>query len=155
LLLTASRIAIYAHRLSLCGIPFHNAGRTGIQHLGSQSQTVPELRAQNQRTFAATAAYYKKKWGGLPGEETYTLPFNDPAFGWQIAASQRHDPYPGHLRTDLEEHPRRQFTAGTPIPKIVAANHPTNTMNFILSILMVSPSGPSKWILIRPAITSA
>lgn len=93
----------YARRLSLCGIPFHNAGLTSIHHLGSQSQTVPELRAQNQITFAATAAYYRRKWGGLPGEETYTIPFSDPAFGWQIAASQRHDPYPGRGRTDLEE----------------------------------------------------
>jgi GT2 family glycosyltransferase len=94
----------YSRRTALCGITFHNAGKTGMVHKGSATvASVEALSQQNQRTFRANLAYYCAKWGREPGHEIYTLPFNDPAFGWQIAASQRHDPYPGHLRTDLEE----------------------------------------------------
>ena len=34
----------------------------------------PALAAANKTTFAANAAYYARKWGGLPGHETLTTP---------------------------------------------------------------------------------
>ena len=93
----------YSRRCALCGIPFYDVGQTGIIHEGNGTlRHDPDLRAQNAVTFQANAAYYTKKWGGPPGQETYLLPFNNTAFGWQIAASQRHDPYPGFGRTDME-----------------------------------------------------
>jgi GT2 family glycosyltransferase len=92
-----------SRRLALADIPIQSAGPTGIVHLGSQSQSVPALREQNQRTFAATAAYYERKWGGLPGREVYPVPFNAAQFGLKITEAQRHAPYPGFNRTDVQE----------------------------------------------------
>jgi hypothetical protein len=63
---------------------------------------VPELNAQNQVTFPRNEEYHMRKWGGGYGHEVYRLPFNSENFGWQIAESQRHDPYPGYGRRDKE-----------------------------------------------------
>lgn len=94
----------HSRRCSLAGVAFYNVGRTGMVHRGSATvNTDLALKAQNNVTFARNLAYYVRKWGGEPGQETFSLPFNDPAFGYQIAASQRHDPYPGRGRTDIQE----------------------------------------------------
>jgi hypothetical protein len=47
--------------------------------------------------------YYLEKWGGAGGHETFDRPFNRPEFGLKIPFEDRHCPYPGFQRTDLEE----------------------------------------------------
>lgn len=93
----------YSRRCNLAGIPFAAAEATRMVHAGSSTiAALPELYAQNTLTFQKNYEYYCRKWGGSPGKERYLLPFNSERFGWQIAASQRHDPYPGFGRQDLE-----------------------------------------------------
>lgn len=36
----------------------------------------PELNKKNEKTFGNLHRYYVNKWGGEPGKETYTKPFN-------------------------------------------------------------------------------
>lgn len=94
----------YSLRCGKAGVPFFNAGPTGIVHIGHAAvKTVPALNAQNQRTFPATLVYYKEKWGGEPGEEKHLIPFGNPHFGLRIDAAQLRDPYPGFGRTDTRE----------------------------------------------------
>lgn len=44
----------------------------------------PKLRARNHFTHGRNFEYWKRKWGGMPGEETFKTPFNDPS--WPIWA---------------------------------------------------------------------
>jgi GT2 family glycosyltransferase len=93
----------YSRRAGLAGVKFHNAGPTGIIHTGSATVgTVDELRLQNNTTFRLNYEYYCRKWGGPPGQEIFTIPFNDSRFDLNITAERRLAPYPGLDRTDLE-----------------------------------------------------
>ena len=52
-----------------------------------------ELFRRNQETHRANFEYYKTKWGGAPGEETFIVPYNDPA----LSASDSRLPMPRML----------------------------------------------------------
>lgn len=94
----------YCRRAALAGVKFYNAGETNIIHTGSATVgTVAELYAQNNVTFRKNLEYYWKKWGGPPGQETFTCPFNDTRLDLRITAEQRDNPYPGYNRTDIAE----------------------------------------------------
>lgn len=93
----------YSRRAGLAGLPYHSVRSTGIIHTGSASQTIPELKAQNDVTFQANYRYYVAKWNGGPGQETYPVPFNDTHFGLKIDGHLRHAPYEGYNRTDIGE----------------------------------------------------
>lgn len=94
----------YSRRAALAGVKFHNAGKTGIVHTGSATvATVDDLRMQNNVTFQRNQAYYQQKWGGSPGHETFTYPFNDTRFGLRITAASRHHPYQEKDRQDIQE----------------------------------------------------
>lgn len=92
----------WSRRSAIVGMKWHNAGDTGIVHLGSETQKVPELHAQNDRTFAANYAYFLSKHGGSPSDEKYQYPFNDRTLSWHIPAAERHNPYPAYARTDKD-----------------------------------------------------
>jgi hypothetical protein len=48
-----------------------------VKHIGSQTiYSSPELLARNHITFPLYQQYYAAKWGGNPGSETFTTPFN-------------------------------------------------------------------------------
>lgn len=93
----------YSRRCGLAGVHYLSAGKSGVVHLGSSTiKHDLDLARQNDVTFQKNRDYYCDKWGGEPGSEVWRLPFNSENFGWQIAGSQRHDPYPGYGRRDTE-----------------------------------------------------
>lgn len=48
-----------------------------VGHLASSTiNSDPYLRHMNGITFPIYGEYYRQKWGGTPGEERFTLPFN-------------------------------------------------------------------------------
>ncbi len=93
----------YSRRAALAGVKFYNAGTTGIIHTGSATVgAVDELRLQNNTTFRLNYEFYCRKWGGSPGQETFTYPFGDTRFGLKITAEDRHHPYQEKDRQDVE-----------------------------------------------------
>lgn len=81
----------YRYRLLLLGVAFARIGDAPDETDHCQmvhgeapswgSQTInadPELRRANDISFTNNREYYVRKWGGLPREERFTAPFNDP-----------------------------------------------------------------------------
>lgn len=67
----------YAYRMKLVNEPMSMLD-TQFSHFGSAT-VASYNEAENTehvKTFLANRDYYIKKWGGLPGEELYTSPFN-------------------------------------------------------------------------------
>jgi len=93
----------YSRRCRLLGVPYYNAGETGIIHLGSTTiKTVPALNAQNMVTFPRNEEYHRLKHGGGYGHETFLHPFNDEQLSWKIESRMRHNPYPEYERRDKD-----------------------------------------------------
>jgi hypothetical protein len=66
----------YARRAHLAGVPRHFLS-AGLRHAGSAViGSDKHYRRENDRTFPANRERYLAKWGGLPGEERFTTPFN-------------------------------------------------------------------------------
>ena len=54
----------------------------------------PELAARNSRTHGGNFDYYRRKWGGLNGTETFATPFNDPHWPvWAARELEHPDPF--------------------------------------------------------------
>ncbi len=92
----------YERRRVLAGLqPFHVTD-TYVIHQGSKSvYTVPGLLNQHHITLQANYEYYLSKWGEREKEHLLT-PFGDPSLGLRIAPEDRHAPYPGRNRVDLD-----------------------------------------------------
>jgi len=84
----------YAYRARLAGLHEENCPDTQLTHAGSKSiLSDPALRRQNATTHGLNYQYYRRKWGGDGGHETYKHPFNDSRVGYYIAPDARHAPY--------------------------------------------------------------
>jgi GT2 family glycosyltransferase len=92
----------YARRAGLSGLHEENCPDTMLIHLGSNSVLSDHaLGRQNAVTHRLNRAYYRRKWGGDGGNETYPYPFNDPHLGCYIPPRSRQTPYgPTHDRRD-------------------------------------------------------
>jgi glycosyltransferase involved in cell wall biosynthesis len=72
----------FDYRVKLAGVSRAYAETNLIHGDGPANQpsgTVrsdPVLRQHNDRTFSANRNYFVNKWGGMPGEEKFTKPFN-------------------------------------------------------------------------------
>lgn len=70
----------YHYRMKLAGFPeLYLAPGSEYIHAGSatlQSYNASELTHHYYR-FSRNQDYFVKKWGGMPGKETYTIPFNE------------------------------------------------------------------------------
>lgn len=68
----------YAYRLKLAGITMHPVQgdyfHCGSATLGKFDWARKQMHHHN---FRQNAAYYVKKWGGMPGDERYTIPFQN------------------------------------------------------------------------------
>lgn len=73
----------YHRRLQLAGFGDKIFGLAiPYWHLGSATiHRDPEALAWFRPQFAACQDYYREKWGGLPGYETYPIPFRDRGLG--------------------------------------------------------------------------
>lgn len=68
----------YARRLLLAGYDGYFEKAVTYDHVGSSTlkkYTQQEMEAHH-RAFERNARYYRAKWGGMPGEERYTEPFD-------------------------------------------------------------------------------
>jgi GT2 family glycosyltransferase len=96
------------YRATRLGLVETNCDNTMISHQGSSAINNDELLSiQNLVTQRKSGEYYRRKWSGLNGHETFTMPFDDPRFGMYIDPRVRDAPYPGYNRTDRDEIVRR------------------------------------------------
>jgi len=67
----------FYRRLKLAGYWVGGIGHMDVKHLRSQTlKSDPLLALKSKLTGQARRDYYIAKWGGKPGEEKYTKPFN-------------------------------------------------------------------------------
>jgi GT2 family glycosyltransferase len=85
----------WCRRAELAGLPELCVPDTCIVHAGSKTLYTHTNMETHHRQFAANQAYYVRKWGGMPGEETFTIPFNDPRFTLRIDPWQHGPAYSG------------------------------------------------------------
>lgn len=68
----------YHYRIHLAGFITANMADVPHYHVGSQTQLNPANKAPvvTAKAFDLNRRYYVQKWGGTPGQETFTTPFN-------------------------------------------------------------------------------
>ena len=66
----------YARRLDLSGVPTASLDLPLVHHGSSTLRSSQTFMMRNHSTFPANRAYFVDKWGGVPGEEVFTTPFN-------------------------------------------------------------------------------
>lgn len=69
----------YAYRMKLAGYTIIDVPSATYDHIGSATiRTYDQVRMnQHHNEFNRNTNYYKNKWGGLPGNETYVIPFGE------------------------------------------------------------------------------
>lgn len=74
----------YRRRCQLAGVPVVDI-ESGAKHLTS-STIHSGFWGHNQRTFPQNGAYYRDKWGGMPGREQHDTPFASgmPVDWWRL-----------------------------------------------------------------------
>jgi len=75
----------YKRRMLIAGVPYLRVDSRTRHDNSSTIGSDARLALRNQETFGLNAAYYLEKWGGPPGRETFTLPFDD---GGEIPVSR-------------------------------------------------------------------
>lgn len=88
----------YHRRVNLSGLGIDYIGNPdGMGHFGSATiRKDPVANKANGITFGMNQAYYVAKWGGLPGEEKFPTPFNDPTLtikDWTLDQETRQRKY--------------------------------------------------------------
>lgn len=68
----------FHHRIHLAGFTTTNMADVPHYHVGSQTQNNANSKAPvvTGKAFEANRHYYAQKWGGIPGAETFSTPFN-------------------------------------------------------------------------------
>lgn len=68
----------YMRRIKLAGFEYYLYGGLKVHHEGSKTQfwNGEENRVVGHDAFRANQERYVRKWGGLPGNEFFTTPFN-------------------------------------------------------------------------------
>ena len=102
----------YVRRNTILGLPVLIDDRVLVEHARSYNvRNDPVSATDVAREMAANTDYYIRKWGGLPLQEQFIHPFNDPAFDCYIAPERRRSPYgPDHDRDPVT----RMFPGGQP-----------------------------------------
>lgn len=66
----------YKRRMMLRGVPYLKVDGKTRHDNSSTINSDQRLALRNQDTFGLNAAYYLEKWGGPPGREQFTVPFD-------------------------------------------------------------------------------
>lgn len=75
----------YHYRVKLAGKRALSVSSAEMIHVGSVTQNKnPLFPVVPAPQFIKNREYYASKWGGVPGEETYTSPFNRPHWNWKL-----------------------------------------------------------------------
>lgn len=73
----------YHYRINLAGLRAFNDVSAPYYHYGSQTQNASDvLPVVPPFAFELNRSYYIDKWGGEPGKETYTHPYNNPSLNY-------------------------------------------------------------------------
>lgn len=72
----------YCHRTLLSGMKILRSQNAPFYHYGSQTQNAG-APVCSPHQFANNRNYYMGKWGGLPGNEAWKAPFNNPNMTWK------------------------------------------------------------------------
>lgn len=66
----------YHYRINLAGLKAIKTTRSVYFHFGSQTiKNDSKIRVISNRNYIKNQKFFEKKWGGLPGHETYKTPF--------------------------------------------------------------------------------
>lgn len=69
----------YHHRIKLAGYEAYNISSAPFYHYGSKTQQHnPVMPAVPSAAFEANRFYFINKWGGEPGRESFSHPYNNP-----------------------------------------------------------------------------
>jgi hypothetical protein len=71
----------YCYRSILSGLQCVRSQNSVFYHHGSQTQKSGEPVVPSEQ-FEANRDYYTRKWGGVPGEEVHSHPWNDYNLSW-------------------------------------------------------------------------
>ena len=71
----------YCYRIILSGLKCIRSQNSVFYHYGSQTQNSGE-RIVSHDEFDKNKEYYKNKWGGEPGAEVHTHPWNNYSLNW-------------------------------------------------------------------------
>jgi len=77
----------YHYRGNLAGVRCVGSEVAMFYHYGSQTQNSGDHPVVPSEIFERNRDYYKNKWGGEPGAEVHTKPWNNYSLGW-AATSQ-------------------------------------------------------------------
>jgi len=67
----------YHYRMKIAGLKALKDSQSLYYHFGSQTiKNSPNVQKISNEYYLQNKAYYVKKWGGEPGNETYQTPFN-------------------------------------------------------------------------------
>jgi GT2 family glycosyltransferase len=72
----------YHYRMNIANVPAIVYPPAMFYHYGSKTQQEGDEHGNpivSHGAFQNTQAFYKRKWGGLPGHETFQTPFDDPS----------------------------------------------------------------------------
>lgn len=81
----------YKRRMKFASVPYLEVSGTTRHDTSSTIRSDETFAARNSETFQQNAAYYRQKWGGLPGTEAFTVPFGgagDPGLSRRRLAEQ-------------------------------------------------------------------
>jgi GT2 family glycosyltransferase len=68
----------YHYRIKLAGLKAINYPPALFYHFGSRTSREGDRTVVTNQAFDDNRSYFCNKWGGIPGEETFKTPFNDP-----------------------------------------------------------------------------
>ena len=71
----------YCYRTILAGLRCARSQNAVFYHYGSRTQNSGEPVVPSEQ-FEANRDYYTRKWGGVPGEEVHSRPWNDYNLSW-------------------------------------------------------------------------
>lgn len=102
----------YAYRCKCAGVSRSHVSGIGAEHIGSATIRSDRKYATRCRFTKrlSNAAYYRNKWGGMPGNERFTRPFNgaDLDYSWWPPPGDRVE------RNDWERQDFFPFTSRRP-----------------------------------------
>ena len=71
----------YHYRMKLLGLEAISSTGAPVYHYGSSTQNGdPSAPVVPGHQFEKCRGYYTEKWGGAPGHETFTVPYNDTGY---------------------------------------------------------------------------
>lgn len=77
----------YCYRTILSGLRCVRSQTAKFFHYGSQTQNSGDPVVPSE-IFERNREYYKQKWGGEPGSEVYTSPWQDQSLDWRATRSR-------------------------------------------------------------------